>query len=82
MGKTLVQTRKFVKSEDVEEDYYLNRRVLFDAGIKYSYNQHLHLALDCENLFNTASYVTGPAWTMYPEKLRGRNVMASVAVSF
>ena len=81
IGNTLVQTYVLNKTVFEEEDYYLNRKLIFDAGVKYSYNKLLQLSLDCENVFNTDRYVTGPEWNMYPNLLRGRNLMASVTVA-
>jgi len=63
----------------VNGDYFLKRRVILDAGVKYTYNKHISLALDCENVFNTDRYVVGPAWSMYPNYLRGRNLMTSIS---
>lgn len=82
-GETLVQTQDFKGySEIVKNDYFMDRRVIFDAGVKYTYNKFAQIALECENLLNTDRYVIGPEWNMYPEMLRGRNLMASVAFTF
>lgn len=82
-GKTLVQEKGFDDSGTlVNTDYYLKRRVIFDLGIKYTYDNHLQIACDCENLLNTDHYIAGPEWTMYPYYQRGRTVMASISYLF
>ena len=80
-GNILVQ--RFIFDENantfVNGDYFLKRRAILDVGVKYTYNKHISLALDCENVFNTDRYVVGPAWSMYPNYLRGRNLMTSIS---
>ena len=63
------------------QDYYLDAKLLFDLGLKYSYGKHLQFALDCENLFNTDHYVCGPDPKYLPHFQRGRTLMASLAVA-
>jgi len=79
LGNILVLAIKLEGPSFVSDDYFLDRRVIFDAGLKYTYKKHLQLSLDCENLLNTNRYVVGPRWEMYPERQRGRNLMASIA---
>ena len=61
------------------QDYYLDAKLLFDLGLKYSYGKHLQFALDCENLFNTDHYVCGPDPKYLPHFQRGRTLMASIS---
>ena len=65
-----------------EVENRLNSNVLFDAGVKYTYNKHLQIAAECENLLNTDRFLLGSAYDMYPYFQRGRTLMASVAYSF
>ena len=59
----------------------LNSTLVFDAGVKYTYNRQLQIALDCENLLNTDRFLLGPAFSMYPMHQRGRMLMGSVSIT-
>jgi len=60
----------------------LSDTFIMDAGLKYTYNNRLTLALDVENLLDTDHYLTGPAYYMYPYNERGRNLMVSASYTF
>ena len=80
LGNTLVLANDFTKNPSGIE-YYLDGRVIFDLGVKYSLGSRYHVTVDCENLLNTDKYLLGPAYDMYPYYQRGRTVMASVSVA-
>lgn len=77
IGRTLNYTARMEK-----DDYYVNDRLLFDIGAKYSYRQHLHLSIDCENILNTDKYLCGTDLSRHPVFQRGRTLMASISYQF
>ena len=64
------------------DDFYVDDKLIFDLGLKYSYRQRLQLSFDCENLFDTDNYLCGPDGKYKPRLDRGRTLMASIALKF
>ena len=61
------------------QDYELSRKVIFDLGARYQFNNLLQLTFDCENLFDTTYYSCGT--TYIPEYMMGRMLMSSLKVT-
>lgn len=80
LGKNLAIGTDHSRVPPTIEDY-LNSRVIFDLGAKYSLNNRYHITVDCENVFNTDKFLLGSAYDMLPEYQRGRTIMASLAIA-
>ena len=80
-GSKLISSLKIGESV-VEYDNTLDKTLVFDLGIKYTFKEHLQIGLDCENVFDTDRFLSGPSYNMYPYRQRGRTLMGSVAISF
>lgn len=59
------------------EDFNLSSNVIFDLGLKYSYNDAIQLSLDCDNLFDKTYYLGGSFYLPY--QALGRTIMATVS---
>ncbi len=81
-GNSSYYGRKLNYSLKEDDDYFLSGKLLFDLGIKYNYRQMYQLSLDCENIFDTYSYLCGPTYQYAPMFQRGRTLMASFSVQF
>lgn len=62
-----------------DETTSVKGNVYLDLGLKYTFNNRLHLSFDCENVLNTDHFITGPDSSMFPQYKRGRNIMGSIA---
>ncbi|MBQ2210604.1 MAG: TonB-dependent receptor [Prevotella sp.] len=69
-------------SSFVYTDSRIDKTLVSDLGIKYTFKERLQLALDCENIFDTDRFITGPELNMFAYHQRGRTLMGSVAISF
>lgn len=81
-GHTSYTGRKLNFQLKEERDFYVDGKILFDLGIKYSFMQRLQVAFDCENILNTDHYICGPNIQGIPHFQRGRSLMASFSYQF
>lgn len=80
-GTKLMNTLK-MESIGIQIEKTLDQTLVFDLGFKYTYKEHLQIGLDCEDVFDTNRFLTGPSYNMYPYRQRGRTIMGSVAYQF
>lgn len=81
-GNSSYLGRKLNYSVQETDDYFVPGKLLIDLGIKYNYRQMYQLSLDCENIFDTYSYLCGPTYQYAPMFQRGRTLMASLSIQF
>ena len=81
-GNSSYLGRKLNYSAQETDDYFVPGKLLIDLGIKYNYRQMYQLSLDCENIFDTYSYLCGPTYQYAPMFQRGRTLMASLSIQF
>lgn len=81
-GQSSYTGKKLNYGMQENQDFFVDGKLLFDLGIKYSYKQNLKLSLDCENIFDTYHYICGPNYEYVPEFQKGRMLMASVSYRF
>ena len=74
--------RRLNFSMEEKDDFYVDGKLLFDLGVKYSYRQRAQLSLDCENIFDTDHYICGTNTHNSPYWKRGRTLMASLSWKF
>ena len=84
-GRLLSKTFFGIEDDDLIEyssESWIGAAFVMDAGLKYTYNNRLTLALDCENILDTDHFLTGPNYYMYAYHERGRNLMVSASYNF
>lgn len=81
VGSKLINSLK-IEDRVVEDEKTLDKTLVFDLGIKYTFWGHLQIGFDCENVFDTNRFLSGPNYNMYPYRQRGRTIMGSVAYQF
>lgn len=81
-GNSSYLGRKLNYSTVESDDFFVPGKLLFDLGVKYRYRQLFQFSLDCENIFDTDSYICGPSYRYVPMFQHGRTLMASLSVQF
>lgn len=64
------------------DDERISDNYIFDLGLRYLYNKHISLQIDCENIFDKTTYISGATLIAMPWYNPGRTVLASIKYSF
>ena len=67
-----------VRNTEMYEDEKISANILFDLGTKYQIGNHVTLQVNCENLFDKKTYMSGATMTVMPWYKPGRTLMANV----
>lgn len=73
-------TNSYVKKENTEtyEEEKMSSNIVFDLGAKYQIGNHLILNVNCDNIFNKTTYMSGATLVAMPWNKPGRTLMASI----
>lgn len=61
--------------------YEVPSSLLFDLGARYQLGRFSQISIDCENIFDKTTYVSGAMTTIMPWYKPGRTVMASLKIN-
>ena len=73
-------SKSFVKVLNTEQydDEMISANAILDLGARYQIGNHVTLQVDCENIFNKTTYMSGATMTVMPWYMPGRTVMAII----
>lgn len=73
-------TNSYVRVLNTEkyEDEKISANIIFDLGTRYQIGNHVSLQVNCENLFDKRTYMSGATTTVMPWYRPGRTFMANV----
>jgi iron complex outermembrane receptor protein len=73
-------TNSYVRVLNTEkyEDEKISANIIFDLGTRYQIGNHVTLQVNCENLFDKRTYMSGATMTVMPWFRPGRTFMANV----
>jgi outer membrane receptor for ferrienterochelin and colicin len=64
------------------DDEKISANFIFDLGARYQIGKHVTLQVECENLFDKTTYMSGATMTVMPWYKPGRTVMANIKFNF
>ena len=67
-----------VRNTKLYEDEKISSNIIFDLGTKYQIGNHVTLQVNCENLFDKRTYMSGATMTIMPWFRPGRTLMTNV----
>ena len=67
-----------VLNTEMYEDEKISSNIIFDLGTKYQIGKHVTLQVNCENLFDKTTHMSGATMTVMPWYKPGRTIMANV----
>ena len=67
-----------VMNTEMYEDEKVSSNIIFDLGARYQIGNHVTLQVNCENLFDKRTYMSGATMTVMPWFKPGRTLMANV----
>ena len=74
-------SKSYVKVLNTQyDDEKISANAILDLGARYQIGNHLTLQVDCENLFNKTTYMSGATMTVMPWYKPGRTLMAIVKI--
>jgi outer membrane receptor protein involved in Fe transport len=60
------------------EDEKISANIIFDLGTKYQIGNHITLQVNCDNLFDKRTYMSGATRVSMPWFKPGRTFMANI----
>ena len=67
-----------ILNTETYEDGKMSSNILFDLGTKYQIGNHVTLQVNCENIFDKTTYMSGATLASMPWYKPGRTFMANV----
>jgi outer membrane receptor for ferrienterochelin and colicin len=73
-------TNSYIQKVNAEiyEEEKMPANIIFDLGTRYEIGNHVMLRVDCENIFDKTTYMSGAMVVAMPWHKPGRTLMASV----